>query len=168
MSEPVAVRVRDCACPGTPHTDEGDVIYLRPTIGLDGGLAAEAAYGEAIQSGIRELPDGSDEERATLAAERLRLLWLPIFVRYGALDWNLWDEDGPIRFDVQKVLDDYALAQPVADKAADLYYEAVMLPLARRQLVLSAIGQINGSTSRTQSTPSRRRRSSHRRSGGKQ
>jgi hypothetical protein len=77
MGSLIEVRVRDCACPDAPHPD-GDIVYLRPKIGLEGGIAAQQALAKA---------DGD--------VEVLTRLWLSLFVRYGATGWNLRDETGP-------------------------------------------------------------------------
>lgn len=143
MGEPVAVRVRDCACPDGGH-EEGDVVFLAPTPSLRLGLEA--------QRDIREsLGDGS------LLAEK----WLVTFVRHGAIGWNFNDEDGPIPFDVEAVLADYSIAQPVAEKADELYGEAVTRPLLDRLRSISRRGPTDASMSPTNgSTQKQPRRSS--------
>lgn len=124
------VRCRDCKCPGTPHEEEGDGVYLRPTLDLAGGLAAESA----LLTAARIIPLGSKpsaEEQERVTRERtdyLRPRWFDIFLRHGAVDWNLMAEDGPIPFDVDELIGDYTLARPAAEKANDLYAEAVLAP----------------------------------------
>lgn len=117
----VTVTVRDCACPGTPH--DADEVYLLPSLSLEGGAAAEL-----------DLMDSSsvtDEKRRTTA---LLARWTSTYVRYGAVGWN-WirlDENGrpePIPFDVDILLADYRLSRSVAEKANELYAEAVLGPL---------------------------------------
>ena len=61
--EPVFARMRDCACPGTPHAEEGDGCYLRPTVSLRGGMALEAE----LTAAVNELQTGSGAEQ--LAAD---------------------------------------------------------------------------------------------------
>lgn len=139
MTEPTSVRVRDCACPGTPHPD-GDVVYLAPKLSLAGGLAADFDIRKAAGDG-------------TFLAQ----LWQVTFVRYGAIGWNLVDEDGPVDFDVNALLEDYTLARPVAEAADDLYGEAVMRPLVARLKATSPRGRTNGSTSVTQPSTSKPR-----------
>ena len=153
----VTVRVRDCACPGTPH--EADEVYLLPSLSLEGGAAAEL-----------DLMDSSsitDEKRRTTA---LLARWTSTYVRYGAVGWN-WlqlNEDGrpePVPFDVEILLADYRLSRSVAEKANELYAEAVLGPLlkaaaeppANRQKKRSRTGRTDASTSArpaTTSTPS--------------
>ena len=83
----VPVRVRDCACPDTPH-DEGDIVYLLPTLPMDGGILAEQQMTEAQGDG-----------------QRLTRLWLKTFITYGAVGWNLVDEAGePVPFDIEVIL----------------------------------------------------------------
>lgn len=98
------------------HHPDGHSISLAPTLGLDGGIRAE----QALFASSGDL-------------DTLMQLWLPIFVRYGAKDWDLCDEDGnPRPFSVEAVLDDWRLARDVADKAADLYSTAITSPFQTR------------------------------------
>lgn len=166
MSELIPVRVRDCACPDTPHAEEGDVVYLLPKIGLEGGRAAELDL-----VAIQELPE--DRRSGALMAR-----WGATFVLYGAKGWN-WVEEHtdpkgrtsirPVPFDVNVLLSDYRIGREVAEKANDLYAEAVMAPLvaAARPPKPSPNGSTDGSTSpgRT-STGSPRKRSSRATSAG--
>jgi hypothetical protein len=143
MGSLIEVRVRDCACPDAPHPD-GDIVYLRPKIGLEGGIAAQQALAKA---------DGD--------VEVLTRLWLSLFVRYGATGWNLRDEGGAVPFDVDALLADYALSWAVAEKAEELYGDDVMRPLLNRPSTTSQAGPTVVSTSATNtSTRSPRRRSS--------
>lgn len=133
------VRVRDCECPGTPHPD-GDVVYLAPKLSLAGGLAADYDIRTAAGNG-------------TFLAQ----LWQVTLVKYGAIGWNFLDEDGPVPFDVNVLLEDYALASPVAEAADEAYGEAVMRPLLKRLKAISQPGRTNGSTSVTPPSTSKRR-----------
>ena len=133
MPELVPVRVRDCACPDLPHAEEGDIVYLRPTLPLRGGAVAERNLVEAQGD-----PDG------------LMASWLETFVRYGADGWNWLDDQGePLPFDVQVLLDDWGLSRPVADRAAELYQESVLSPFQNASTSRSPTGRTAGSTSRT-------------------
>ena len=135
MPDLVPVRVRDCACPDTPHADEGDLVYLLPMLGLDGGILAEQQMLTAAAAG-----DSSGLTRS----------WLRTFVEHGAAGWNLTDEQGePVPFDIDVVLADWRLARPVADKAADLYTEAVMAPFQQASPKNSRTGRTPRGTSRT-------------------
>lgn len=117
MPDLVPVRVRDCACPHTPHPD-GDVVLLRPTLSLRGGIKAQ----QDIRSSI-----GAD---GLVVQDELVARWMETFVREGATGWNLLDEAGrPVPFDIAALLADFELAGPVADKADDLYGQAVLRPL---------------------------------------
>lgn len=144
----VTVRVRDCTCPDTPHPD-GDEVYLLPSLSLEGGAAAEL---DLIESGTI-----SDDRRRTTA---LLARWTSTYVRYGAVGWN-WLEVGesgrpePVPFDVDTLLADYRLSRAVAEKANELYAEAVLGPLLaaaaepplNRQQRRSRTGSTAGSTS---------------------
>jgi len=132
MPELVPVRVRDCACPDSPH-DEGDVVYLHPTLSLRGGIAATQDYQAVLSSKMTP---------AEMTRE-LTARWLEDFVRYGYAGSNIEP------FDVETLLADYALAEPVSEKANDLYYEAVLSPLGLSRPQTSPRGRTGGSTSPT-------------------
>lgn len=152
----VSVRVGDCACPDSPHAD-GDVVYVLPQLGLEGGAAAEFDL-----LSTSDLP----EERRTIA---LLAKWTVTFVRYGAVAWNRerLDADGrrePMPFDVEALVADYSTSRLIAEKANELYSEAVMRPLfeaarnnnpsPNRAQRRSRRGQTGSSTSRPRvSTP---------------
>lgn len=143
-------KFRACTCPGTPHPEEGDVVFLRPTISLTGGLALEADMTAAAVAGELE-----DIQRVLTAR------WLVTCITYGAIGWNVVDESGPVAFVVADILADYNLSRPVADVAAELYTDTVLIPLAERLSGVSHSGPTNGSISPT-ARPTRkpRRRSS--------
>lgn len=164
----VVARVRDCACPGEPHPD-GDVVYLLPTLGLDGGLEAESDLLESIR--LYPQPDkASAAEVDRIGSERTRFLrprWLKTFLRHGAVGWNLEDEDGPIPFDVEALLGDYSLARMAADKAADLYSAGVLAPFQAPPPKHSRNGQTDGGIPAPSTpTPLRSKRSSRASSAG--
>lgn len=126
MNALVPVRVGDCACPGTPH-DEGDLVYLDPVLSLEGGAAAEVD----VQM-VQELP----ERRRTSA---LIARWAVTYVAYGAVGWNWTEMDAkekhvPRPFDVEVLLADYSKSRLVAEKANELYSEAVTGPLVERAM----------------------------------
>lgn len=157
MAERIPVRVRDCTCPGQPH-DEGDIVFLLPSLSLEGGAAAE--YDLLSTQGIE------DENRRTYA---MLAKWAATFVRYGAVAWNLirLDEDGrpePVPFDVESLVADYSLSRLIAEQANLLYTDAVMRPLfeaakalaptPNRQQRRSQRGRTKPSTSRPRASTS--------------
>jgi hypothetical protein len=144
-------RIRDCACPGTPHAEEGDIVFLRDTITLTGGLAAERVIVEV--KGITD--DAAIDEALT---PRL----LDVYLRDGVTGWNVVDEDGPIPVDVDMILSDYTLALPVAKVAEGLYTQAVMRPLTDRLSAISRRGSTSVSTSRTRTQTRKPSKSSSR------
>jgi hypothetical protein len=153
MNESIPVRVREC--PDGSHPD-GDVVYLRPKLDLEGGIAARQDV-DAVRS--------TNEDLDTFLIRR----WMVTFCKYGATGWNLHDKDKtePWPFDVDVLLADHDLAYPVADKADDLYRESVMRPLLARLSPTSPDGETATSTSRPMtSTGTPRRRSSRRSSAG--
>lgn len=133
MPEQIKLRVRDCACPETPH--DGHHVFMTPTLPFAAGYHAERA---AIQNA------GGD-------ANALQLAWLEVFVRYGAVGWDLCDAEGePVPFDIEAVLADYTLSRPVAEKAGDLGWDHQVLdPLLASLPKPSRTGQTGASTSRT-------------------
>lgn len=159
------MRVRDCACPGTPHPD-GDEVYLRPHLDLAGGLAAEGALLESVRR--YPLSDNAPKAvEAKVVAERtayLRPAWFEIFLRHGAIGWNLLDSDGhAVPFDVDDLIGDYSLARLAAEQANEQYSGSVLAPFQTPPARHSQNGQTAGGTplpsARTRSQP---RRSSRR------
>lgn len=130
MRSQVFVRVRDCACPGTPHADEGDGVFIAETLPAEGGIAAE-----------QQMSDSADVEDLTRR-------WLVTFVRYGATGWNLVDEEGDVPFSVDDLLADWALARPVAIRAGELYQAAVIAPFQPPPPTRSRAGRTRATTSR--------------------
>lgn len=139
MPELVPVRVRDCACPDAPHAEKGDLVFLLPTLPLDGGILAE-----------QQMLASSDDP------EKLIRLWLRTFTEHGAVGWNLVDAEGePVPFDLDVLLADWRLARPVADKGAELYGDAVTAPFLLEPNPRSPTGRTSSTTSRRRSrTPS--------------
>lgn len=132
MPDLVPVRVRDCACPDLPHADDGDIVFLAPTLDVDGGSEAE-----------RDLVEAAGDERL------LQRRWLRTFVTYGAKGWNLVDADGEaVPFDVDAILSDWRLARPVGDAASDLYVDSVTAPFVKALQARSPTGRTAGTTSR--------------------
>ena len=164
MSDLIPVRVRDC--PDGTHP-EGDHVYLLPKLSLEGGIAARQDIAEA-----RRVADISNDDfdgsgnpltpagRAYDAA--LIRLWMVTFCKYGAVSWELHDKDGEVwPFDIDVLLTDAELGFLVADRADDIYREAVVRPLALAARQTSRSGPRPASTSpRTTSTGKPRRPSS--------
>lgn len=168
MPSLVPVRVADCGCPDTPH--DGHHVLVAPKISLDGAIEAEKAM---LQAG-RDFPnigkvdpdnlENLTPEQVQAIGDRARALqyaWSPIFIRHGAKDWDLCDEQGnPIPFDVDEILADYELSLTVAGALNDLGYgQSVMAPFQRAQEKPSLSGPTTDTTSppRTR-TPSPRKR----------
>lgn len=115
------------------HHDSHNV-YLAPTLDLDGGILAE----QAIYASKGDI-------------DTLTRLWLPIFVRHGAKDWDLCDEAGdPTPFDLDALLADWPTVRAVADRASEVYQESIVAPFRERQ-------QTRSPTTPTRATTSPRR-----------
>jgi hypothetical protein len=139
------VKVRDC--PTGLHNGEGDWVALSSTLSLDGGLAAE----QDLQEVAAKYPD--PVERAAVLQRR----WVLTFIRHGAKAWNFHDEEGnELDFDVQTLLDDYALGRVVAERAAELYSDAVLRPFQARLATRSPTGRTTATTSKARSRTRRR------------
>jgi hypothetical protein len=132
MPDPIAVRFRDCSCPGSPHPD-GDVAYLRPYLDYPGGAEALAA--------LRAIAD-----KPSRVAEVLG----PIFIRRGVVSWNVVDEDGDPVPVTSEALDElrWEDAYELADRADDLYGGQVLAPLVKKTNESMKTGRTNVSTSR--------------------
>jgi len=126
MPDLVPVRVRDCACPDSPHAEEGDIVYLAPKVSLDLGIAAQ-------QSLMNSQGDPS----------RLTRLWMADYIRFGAKGANFLDP-----FDPEALLEDFELSGPVAEAANDLYSEVLLRPLGLSLSTSSPGGRTASSTSR--------------------
>ena len=146
--EPDLTVTVSCPCPDSPH--ENDTVTLRPKLGLRGGIVAEQSLLNA-QANIAEV--------TAIIAE--------VFLRYGVAEWTFTNGTGepiPVTYEAidRVLLSDFALAQPIADRASDLYGESVFGPLARRAAAQksSRPTPIGGSTSvKRVSSASRRKRS---------
>lgn len=131
------VRVRDCTCPGTPH--EGHFVQLAETMPFRAGYLVERIL---VKSFGRDV----DEVQAEITLT---------FIRHGAVDWDLCDDEGAARpFDVDALLADFTLARPVAIAIEALGWDSQVLdPLLEAvPPKTSRAGRTDGSTS-----PARRR-----------
>jgi len=148
----VPVPLGYCPCEGTPHPD-GDVVYLYPELSMPGGMAAQAAIAESwTETGFDTV--------------RFQDLIAPVWIRHGVAGWTFLDDLGqPIPVNPDNVLRALPYAKggrAVADKADDLYNEAVLAPLAERFAALSKPGRTrtpgptspNRATRRKQRSPS--------------
>jgi hypothetical protein len=143
--ELVPVWMSDCRCPGAPHPD-GDYAYLRPYLLYAGGAEALRAIATAAGDG-------------DVDATRLAAVVTPVYLRHGIVSWNRVDEAGepvPVTDETIAALR-WEDAYEVADRADDLYGEAVLRPLLRRTAKLSPGGPTAGSTSANSRSPSKRR-----------
>jgi hypothetical protein len=114
------VRFRDCACPGMPHPETGDVVYLADKLPLPGVMA--------FYFSVSTWPDSAS------VADRVG--WMAeIFVRHGVTGWNLLDEGGSARpLDVEELIADGAESYAIGEKASELYQERIF----KRPLVSAA------------------------------
>lgn len=131
------VRFRDCACPDTPHAEEGDGVYLPPTLPAQAGIAAEMVIGST-----------RDDAEVTQR-------WLVAFVRYAPTGWNVVDAAGKtLPYDADLLVSDWTLARPVAIRAGELYADAVMAPFLQGPPRRSPTGRTRATTSRRRSPTS--------------
>ena len=117
---PVSV---ECQCPGTPHAD-GDLVYLRPKLGLAAGIELQSIMQAALQSETR--PTAGEVQGQLVEA----------YLLHGIADWTLAVDEVAVPVTretiTEHLLSDFARAEPVADKADDLYYGPVLAPLVNR------------------------------------
>jgi hypothetical protein len=150
--EHVPVPLGFCPCLGSPHED-GDIVYLYPELSMAGGMAAQGAISEASgDSGL----DGV----------RLQELLAEVWIRHGVASWTFLDDNGeaiPVSpSNIAAALPYAKGGRAVADKADDLYAEAVTAPLVERLAALSKRGSTrtpgqtspNRATRRKQRSPS--------------
>src|SRR6188768_1748310 len=140
MADTEFVRVREC--PDDSHP-EGDGVWIATRMSLECGIEAR----RAIVAASKE--SGGDEDLMDGALIRR---WFKVYALHAPVSWNLHDEK-PWPFDPQRLVDDFDLGYPVADRADDLYRESVMRPLLQASQQTSRSGATGGSTSpRTTST----------------
>lgn len=139
--------------PATPTNPDwsGSTVYLLPALGLEGGAMAEFD--------LLSTQSIEDEDRRTFA---MLARWTATFVRYGSVAWDWTRQNGEaVPFDPEVLVSDYSVSRLIAEKANQLYSEAVMRPLfetaaarakdeqakANRAQRRSATGQTASSTS---------------------
>jgi hypothetical protein len=142
----VAVPVGPCQCSGTPHED-GDVVELRPRLGLAQGVQIQTAI-------IMARNEGTPPEVVTgVLAEQ--------YLRVGVMGWNFTSEGGkplpvtPGNIE-ERLLSDFSVGTLVSDAADELYAATVVLPLVERAARSSPTTTTNGSTSATNGGSSKR------------
>lgn len=140
-----------CPCPGSPH--DHDTVSLREKLGLAAGIAIQRMVIDANQSS----PD-----RAELTGKLAEG-----YLLHGVESWTLVSEDGnvlPVNETTirHRLLDDFAIAAPIADAADDLYMATVILPLVNRAQNSLPSTPTNGSTSRPRPGTSKRPKQSPR------
>lgn len=137
-----------CQCPGTPH--EQDEVHLLPRLTFDGGAAGNAVL-QRWAAGLV-----SDDPKAREAFERDLSV---VYLTHQVAGWNLVDDSGkPIPYSPDMLLSDYGTARAVADRADDLYSEALLAPLAAAVSTSSPAGRTAGATSRSRPPSGRRRK----------
>ena len=143
MAEPIAVPVGACRCPGKPHVD-GDTVYLAPKMTIPMGIAAWHV--------VRNATDAADLE-GRLAN---------IYLHFGIVGWSFVDSETPdsdprlVRWNpdkaeilIEKYLPLWEGGFTVAQRADELYGEAIFLPLASARVQMrgsSQTGQTDDST----------------------
>lgn len=142
--ELVPVPVGYCPCKDAPHPD-GDIVYLYPELSMPGGMAAQGAISEGAGDPIR-----------------LQELLARVWIAHGVAGWTFLDDEGKA---IPATSENAIRALPyakggraVAEKADDLYAEAVLAPLADRLRTLSQPGSIPSSRSATSRAKTSRRK----------
>lgn len=140
----VAVPCGPCRCPGAVHTQ--DEVYLAPEPSMTLGLRANGAIAKA------------DNDPALLELYLGR-----VFIEEGITGWTFVDEDGEIPVtpdNIERLLPWSKGGQAVAERANELYGEAILAPLVKSSRSTSQPSPMNGSTSHTRPSRSERRSSS--------
>lgn len=127
-----------CQCDGGPHPD-GDIVWFRPRLSADAGLAASALIGKLASQKL-----SVDE-----VTRELGLTWLVT----GIVSWNFLDDAGkPIpvtEATIRYGLDWNDTAGPLSEFADGLYSEEAFAPLLASLPKSSPRGQTAASTSAT-------------------
>jgi hypothetical protein len=148
VNGPVEVQIK-CICPGSPH--EQDTIYLRPKLGLSGGVALQSL----LLRMIKEAPDTG------IDSDLLGGIMSEGYLVSGVVAWTLLDENGqPVPITPQNINDqlllDFQIAEPISSIADDLYYEPVLAPLLKRLRASLQTSPTKGSTSATKRSRTRK------------
>ena len=150
-NELIPVPVGECRCPDAPHPD-GDIVYLRPRLGLAAGVMVQSVVTEA-----------STRVPRPVTAEITAAL-VETYVLHGVADWNLASGDVPVPVThetiTEHLLNDYTRAEAVANKADDLYTGPILGPLLNGARNSSPATSTNGSTSVTVVGPRKPRKRS--------
>lgn len=132
-----AVEGLECRCPGAPHPD-GDTIWLRRELTPQGMLAAMAEISV------------EDEELLTKG-----LGWT--YVINGIVDWTLEDNGVKVPCTQQNIRRlTWEAIYPVAQRASELYSEALFRPLVARASRSSRNGRTRALTSASTASSSKR------------
>lgn len=152
--------MRDCRCIGTPHP-AGDFAYLKPEADLALGLAAH----QVVSSAVEATQQNGSSLTSDQAFEMMQIKLGISYAIHGIAAWDLLDEHGkslPINAATVQAIK-WTEIEPVADKAARLYADEVLVPLVDRLSRLSRTGRTGGSTSATRASstvrPKRSKRS---------
>jgi hypothetical protein len=145
--EPVAVSIGVCPCPGKLHAD-GDTVYLTPKMTIPMGIAAWHC--------VRNATDAADLE-GRLAS---------IYLHFGITGWTFMDRESPdsdpkpIRWDpdkadelLEKYLPLWEGGFTVAQRADELYGEAIFYPLASARDQLRKSSQTGPTDASTPASP---------------
>lgn len=160
----VTVNVGSCRCSGAPDTHpDGDEVYLAPEASMTMGLRGSGAISKA----------GGDPAL-------LEILLGRVLIEEGIVGWTFVEEvtEGgkttvlPVPIDpetIERLLPWGKGGSDVAERANDLYGEAILGPLVRRSMLTQQPGQTNGSISANRASRrmsrSSSKSSSHARSG---
>jgi hypothetical protein len=163
MSEPIAVPVREgaCPCPGTPHT--GEIVYLRQNVSVALGTAAtnvsQAVMNEYLElhpdtrARLMDAADQNDKIRelakATLPDATAGLA--EVYLEYGIVGWTFTDAQGKPRQITPETIAELLPwdegGMEVGERADTLYSDRIFAPLARRSARLSPPGPTEPPTS---------------------
>lgn len=128
--QPVEVPCGRCRCPGGVHAS-GDSVWLKPALDVPLAIAANAAIrsmdiGGRIQSGALAVAMADSEVQYALTG---------VYLRHSIVRWTFVDDKGnPISIspdEVDRLLPWGSGGGEVAEKADELYSEALFAPLAK-------------------------------------
>jgi hypothetical protein len=141
----------ECRCPDTPH--EKDTVYLYPQLTVEGGLAGEQYWAEITTGGVPN-------------AEAMIGHLGRLFLHHGIASWTFVGADGePLPASMRNIVrfaQNWSAAKPVAEKANELYSEALLAPLVASLSKSSRRGPTGGSTSPKPASSSKPRKPSRR------
>lgn len=114
--------------------NDEDTVYLRPRLGLAAGIAVQKLI---VDANTADTPVSAAELTGVLAEA---------YLLHGVAAWSFPDPVNPVTIHA-RLLSDFEVGAPVAEKADELYMQSVLAPLLKKASNSLRATSSNGSTS---------------------